>query len=49
MQESNFDLNANIEEYLINCGWYTGRKIDIERIIETWKADNYKILSFSWI
>jgi len=45
MQEFNFDLNANTEEYLINFGWYTGRKIDIERIIEAWKADNYKIFN----
>ncbi|WP_426453256.1 hypothetical protein ACPF64_11050 [Acinetobacter sp. KB005] len=43
MQESNFDLNANIGEYLIKCGWYTGRKIDSEHIIEAWKADKYKI------
>lgn len=45
MQESNFDLTANIEGYLINCGWYTGRKIDIEHIIEAWKADKYKIFN----
>ncbi|WP_348519968.1 SUKH-3 domain-containing protein [Acinetobacter pittii] len=29
----------------MNCGWYTGRKIDIEYIIEAWKADNYKIFN----
>lgn len=45
MQESNFDLNANIGEYLIKCGWYTGRKIDSEHIIEAWKADKYKIFN----
>ncbi|MHC0019162.1 SUKH-3 domain-containing protein [Acinetobacter pittii] len=45
MQESNFDLNANIEEYLINCGWYKGRKTDIEHTVEAWKADKYKIFN----
>ena len=44
MQESNFDLNANIGEYLIKCGWYTGRKIDSEHIREAWKRINIKFL-----
>ncbi|CAA0285338.1 SUKH-3 domain-containing protein [Acinetobacter baumannii] len=43
MQKSNFDLNDNIEKHLIEYGWYAERKIDIKSVIETWKADNYRV------
>ena len=43
MQKSNFDLNDDIEKYLIQYGWHAERKIDIKSVIETWKADNYRV------
>ncbi|WP_266095628.1 MULTISPECIES: SUKH-3 domain-containing protein [Acinetobacter] len=47
MQKSNFDLNDDIQKYLIQYGWYAERKIDIKSVIEMWKADNYRVFDLA--
>jgi hypothetical protein len=33
-------MNAKIEKYLIQSGWYKGRKVDISNCIQSFKEDN---------
>jgi hypothetical protein len=33
-------MDAKVEKYLIQSGWYTGRKVDISNCIQSFKEDN---------
>jgi hypothetical protein len=36
-------MNAKIEKYLIQSGWYEGRKVDISSCVQSFKEDNISL------